>query len=138
MPQDKRQELMDLGYVQTMDYFLNVLPEKKKKILVHYKNILKYLNRIKKYVSSNKIKQAREEIGLLYMDIRPAKKYIEMKYYDMVEEFKTNFMENIIPAASFFGIFNLRNLRLIETQINAVVYKFEEKILELESYIFDI
>lgn len=137
MPQEKRQELMDIGYIQTMDYFRNVLPEKKKEILKHYKKFQKHLNRIKKCIFSNKIKNAREEIGLLYMDIGSSKKIIDMKYYNMLEEFKNNFMTNITPA-SFLGIFKLHDLKSIQTQINSLIYLFEEKILELESYIFEV
>jgi len=135
--QEKRQELMDAGYIQTIDYFNMVLPEKKKKILKHYKCILKHLTQINKLISSNKIRKARDEMGVLYMEMGPSKNYIDRKYYNMIELFKDNFLTNITPA-SFFGIFNLRNPKLIQTQINFVVNAFEEKILELESYIFKI
>lgn len=137
IPQDKREEIMESGYLQTIDYFKNLLPEKKKKILKHYKNIYKHLIKIKKSISLNKIRNARDEMGLLYMEITPSVKTIDKKYYDMIELFKDNFFSNI-SSASFFGIYNMRDHRLIETQINFVVDAFEEKILELESYIFGI
>lgn len=137
MPREKRQELMDIGYDQTMDYFKNHLPKKKKKILKHYENLLKHLNKIKKYISANKIKQAREELGLLYMNITPAKKYVDLKYYNLIDEFKNSFLANITPA-SIFGLFNLYNPKLLKAQITSIVYLFEEKIMELESYIFKL
>lgn len=137
MPREERQELMDLGYEQTMDYFSNHLPRKKKKILKHYENIFKYLTKIKKFISLNKIKQARDELGLLYMNISPSKKYIDLKYYNMLDEFKNDFLANITPA-SIFGLFYLHNPKLIKAQINSLVYLFEEKVMELESYIFKI
>lgn len=137
IPQEKRQELMDIGYQQTMEYFINFLPQKKKQILKYYENILKHLKKIKKSIFSNKIKQAREELGLLYMNIYPSKKYIDLKYYNMVDDFKNNFLANITPA-SLLGFYNLYNPKLIKTQITSVVFSFEEKILELESYIFNI
>lgn len=137
IPQEKRQELMDAGYMQTIEYFNKMLPEKKKKILKHYKNIHKYLNKVKNYISSNKIKQAREEMGLLYMDIGSAKNYIDKKYYDMINLFKDNFLSNVTPV-SFFGMINIKDSKLIQTQINFVVSEFEEKIKEFESYILKI
>lgn len=137
IPQDKRSEIMEAGYLQTIDYFKNLLPDKKKKILKHYKNILKHLISIKKSISSNKIRQARDEMGLLYMEIGPAKNYIDKKYYNMVELFKDNFLSNI-TSVSFWCTFNLRDQKLIQTQANYVVDAFEEKILELENYIFGI
>lgn len=137
IPQDKREELMESGYLQTIDYFKNLLPEKKKKILKHYKVIQKQLVKIKKSISANKIRKARDEMGLLYMEITPSVKIIDQKYYNMIELFKDNFLSNITPA-SFFGLFNLRDPRLVQTQINFVVDAFTEKILELESYIFGL
>lgn len=137
IPQEKREELMESGYLQTIDYFKNLLPEKKKKILKHYKAIQKQLVKIKKSISANKIRNARDEMGVLFMEITPAAKIIDKKYYKMIELFKDNFLSNI-SAASIFGIFNLRDQRLIETQINYLVDAFEEKILELESYIFGL
>lgn len=137
IPQEKREELMESGYLQTIDYFKNLLPDKKKKILKHYKAIQKQLVKIKKSIIANKIRKARDEMGLLYMEITPSVKIIDKKYYNMIELFKENFLSNI-SSASFFGVFNLRDPRLVQTQINFVVDAFEEKILELESYIFGL
>lgn len=137
MAQEKRQELMDIGYQQTHDYFSNFLPKKKKKILTYYKDISKHLNKIRKSIFSNKIKQAKDELGQLYMGIYPAKKYIDLKYYNMIDKFKDNFVENI-GSASILGMFSLQSPKLIKAQIASLSCLFEEKIIELESYIFKI
>lgn len=135
--QEKRRELMDIGYQRTMDYFNNFLPEKKKNILKYYKEIFKHINKIKKSVHSNKIKQARDELGNLYMYICPSRKYIDLKYYNMIDEFRDNFLKNLTSNV-LFGTMCLHNPKLIKAQINSLVYLFEEKIMELESYIFNI
>lgn len=137
LAKEKREELIEIGYEQTMDYFRNFLPEKKKEIVKYYRNISKQLNKIKKFLMTNKIKQARAELGLLYMDFCPSRKYIDMKYYDMIEDFKDNFLPNIMPAP-LFGIYSLRNADLVKSKISAISAKFEEKVMELESYIFKI
>lgn len=135
LAKEKREALMEISYQQTLDYFNKFLPKKKKRILDYYKDISKQLNKVKKYVLSNKIKQAQNELGNLYMNICPARKYIDLKYYDMIDEFKDNFMENI-SSASLLGMCFLQNPKSIKTQINSLAYLFEEKIMELESYIF--
>lgn len=137
LAKEKREALMEISYQQTMDYFNKFLPKKKKRILDYYKDISKQLNKVKKYVLSNKIKQAQNELGNLYMNICPARKYIDLKYYDMIDEFKDNFMENI-SSASLLGMCFLQNPKSIKTQINSLAYLFEEKIMELESYIFKL
>jgi len=134
---EKREELMDIGYQQTMDYFSIELPIKKRKIVNYYREIAKQINKIKKCIVSNKIKQAQIELGLLYMDFCETRKYIDFKYYDMIEEFKVKFISNT-RLASFFGFTSLKNQKLIESQISTISIQFEERIMELESYIFKL
>lgn len=137
LAKDKREELMDIGYQQTMRYFNIDLLEKKKEIVKYYREICKELNKIKKYILLNKIKHAQNQIGILYMNFCKSRKYIDLKYYDMIDDFKDNFMSNIIPA-SLFGIYALRNSSLIKSQLNLIIDKFDEKIIELENYIFKL
>ena len=135
LSKEKREELMDIGYQQTRDYFNNTLPNKKQSIVKYYREISKHVNKIQKLVLSNKIRQARDEIGFLYMDFCSSKKYIDLKYYDMVEDFKNKFISNLV-AAPMFGYYSLKNYELLKTQISQIAVSFEERVMELESYIF--
>lgn len=137
LSKEKREELMDIGYQQTMDYFNIELPIKKRQIVNYYREISKQINKIKKCISANKIKAAQIQLGLLYMDFCATRKYIDLKYYDMIDDFKVNFMANI-RFASLFGITSLKNPKLIESQINSISAKFDARIMELESYIFKL
>lgn len=137
LAKDKREELMNIGYMQTMDYFNFTLPEKKKVIVKYYRNISKQLNKIKKCLFSNRIKAAYDEIGRLYMELCPARKVIDLKYYDMIEEFKNNFISDF-NAMSAFGIYSLKNPSIIKSQISLITVEFEEKVMELESFIFKL
>lgn len=137
MSDEKRHELMNIGYKQTLDYFNIQLPEKKKIILKYYRDISKQLNKIRKCVFANKIRQAKSELGLLYMEFCTARKYIDLRYYDMIDEFKETFLSNIVPAP-LIGVYTLRNAKLTKTQLNAMINDYDKKIMELESYIFRI
>lgn len=134
---EKRQELINVGYSQTLDYFNNFLPEKKKKIVKHYKNILKHINKIKKDIVDNRIKDAQNELGQLYIDLLSAKKYIDLKYIDLIEKFKENFMTNL-NTIPFIGMHSLSNGKFMQSQIYMLAIQIEEKVMELESYIFKL
>lgn len=134
---EKRQELIDIGYEQTIVYFKSDLVAKKRKILKQYKLLSKHLEKIEHYILSNKIKLAQTQLGLLYMDIYEAKKEIDLKFFTMINEFKDMFMENISPAA-LFGLFGLKNANLIKALISKINISLQERILELESYIFKL
>lgn len=137
LPEKDRCELMDMGYQQTIDYFNIVLPEKKKEILKYYREISKQISKVKKCILTNKIKQAKTELGNLYLDLCPSRKYIDTKYFDMIEQFKAAFLANILPAP-LFGLPSLRNSQMIKLQATALANDFEEKVMELESYIFKL
>lgn len=134
LAKEKRQTLMDIAYQQTMDYFRCVLPKKKEELLKYYKEIYGHLNKIKKYIFSNNIKQAKDEMGLLYMNLYPAKKYIDLQCYNMIEEFKNNFLADV-DSGLFLNLFGFNNHKLIKAQINLLEDLFADKIEELESYI---
>lgn len=134
---DKKEELMSIGYQQTMAYFKKDLPEKKKEILKYYREISKQLAKIKIAIDSNKVQRAHKELGTLYMNIFNAKKYIDLKYYDMIEDYKNIFVPNIVPAP-LLGLHYLKHAKLIKAHINSLCAKFDEKVLELESFIFKL
>lgn|SRR5574344_25045 len=136
LAQENREELIDIGYQQTMDYFKIELKEKKKIILKYYKDIFKYLKNIKKFIFSNKIKLAKNELGNLYMNFCPSRKFIDLMYYDMVDAFKENFLANIV-SAPLFGIFKLKSSDKIKEEINKLVEAFEDRINELSEYIYE-
>lgn len=134
---EKRQELMDIGYEQTIVYFKSALVAKKQKILKQYKILSKHIKKIEEYLHSNKSKLAQNELGLLYMNIYEAKKEIDLKFFMMINEFKSLFMENMSSSA-LFGVFGVKNANLIKAEISKINLELDERIAELESYIFKL
>lgn len=137
LSKEKREDLMDIGYNQTLEYFRSDLVEKKKELVKHYRLVAKYIDRIKKNVDSGKIKQAKEVLGDLYMNLYPARKYIDLKDYNKLDDFKEKFLADL-NFGSIFGFYSLKNPKLIKTLLVALHIQFEEKVMELESYIFKI
>lgn len=133
---ERRQELMDIGYEQTIVYFKSTLVLKKQKIVKQYRIISKHLKKIENYILSNKIKLAQNQLGKLYMDIYDAKKEIDLKYFKMINEFKENFVQNATNIP--FSVFGLRNAKLIKSLICKLNSEIDERIIELESYIFKL
>jgi len=137
LTQEKRQEIMDIGYSQTMEYFNSILIDKKHSILKQYRILSKHAHKMKKYISAKRIKAAQIELGNLYMDLCTIKRYIDLKYYDMINDFKDEFMKNLRPAG-LFGSVALTNYDSVKSQINSIIIELEERIMELESYVFHL
>lgn len=134
---EKRQMLMEIGYTQTREYFSLFLINKKQTIVKHYRTLSKQLKKIEKCILSGNFKQAKSEIGFLYIELCGIKKIIDRKHFEMINEFKDDFMLSLSPA-SFFGIYSLKNPEKLKSQIKSINIEIEEMIMELESYIFKI
>ncbi len=134
IPKDKREALMEVGYNTTLEYFNNLLKEKKKIILKYYKNIYKYIKLINKHIEANKISKARFELGNLYMNISPAKEFIDVKDFNLIEHFKEKFLQNIFTAG-LLGICLLKHHKSVDKEIKDLSQIIQNKISELEKYI---
>lgn len=134
---EKRKELMDIGYKQTIDYFNTYLMKKKEDVLIHYRSVLKHLAKLEKSVAENKIKQAESALGQLYIDLCDSKKVIDFKFCEMIDDYKDEFRRNVNPAA-LFGVYSLRKHTKMKEKIKKINFAVEDRIMELESYIFKI
>lgn len=135
LSKEKKEELMEVAYQQTIEYFNVQLLEKKKHLVQYYRELEKKLLKINKFILTNKIKKAQDEVKNLYVYLCPVQRYIDLKYIKLIEEFKDNFFTSII-AAPLLGIYNLRNADLLKSQIASLSTQFTERVLELDSYIY--
>ena len=134
---EKREELIAIGYAQTMEYFENTLINKKQKIVKQYRILSKHLQKMETHIAAKKIKAAQMELGSLYMELCSVKKYVDLKYYNKINRFKDEFMTGMRPAGLFGGT-ALSNHASIKLQITSIIIELEERIMELESYIFKL
>lgn len=137
LTQEEREELIEIGYAQTMQYFQHSLIDKKKEIIKEYRVLSKHLRKMEKFILANKIKAAQIELGTVYMELCRAKKIIDLRFYNAINDFKDTFLECLIPAA-LFGMCSLKHSREIKFKIKQLNRDIEEKIMELESYIFKL
>ncbi len=115
--------ILDIGL--RWDYFKNDLVDKKKEIVKHYRFISQQINKIDGYISSNKIKLAKNELGSLYMNFCNSRKFIDLKYYNLVDEFKSNFLSDI-GFGTFIWCDYFKKSNVVKSQIKFLSLKFEE------------
>lgn len=134
MPEDKRRNLMELGYVQTMAYFSDVLPEKKREILTMYTTIYNKLNKVQKHLKRNNILKAKNHTSELFINLCECREFIEYKFYDYIAEFKNMLFDNIRYPA-LFGKTTLSKAALIEKYLSEIIKLIGDKIEELEDFL---
>ena len=134
MSGEKRRDLMKLGYSQTMDYFNEFLPDKKRSLLSMYSTLYEKLFKVQKHIKKQNILKAKSLTAELFIDLCESKDFIEEKFYDYIVAFKNQFFENIQYPA-LFGKTALSKKDMIIEQLDELLEKLEDKISEIKAFL---
>lgn len=132
--ENKRNELIQSGYEQTINYFREILPAKKAKIKNHYEIIQSHFSKIQKLINANKIFKAKIQLGDLFMDLCTYKDIIDLNDLKEIKNFKEIFISNI-KYPPLFGKIKLNNENLIKAELNKINNNLNSKLDELEKYL---
>lgn len=132
---EKREHLLQIGYEQTMRYFTDFLPNKKKYIFAQYNNILLHLTEMENLLLKRKISKLKEEMGLLYIDLHEANEVIDEKFFDLITEFKNLFFDKL-GEPNLLGMYPKAGLLVVETALSLLIQKLEIKMSEVENGFF--
>ena len=130
----KRNDLINSGYNQTISYFKDFLIEKKFKIRHNYSIIQAHITKIQKYIKSNNIQKAKNQMGELFMDLPELSEIIDLTDYNEIKKFRDIFLKNLKYPA-LFGKVTLSNFKLIDTELNKINNKISKKLEEFDSYL---
>ncbi len=130
----KRNDLINSGYNQTISYFKDFLIEKKSKIRHNYSIIQAHITKIQKYIKSNNIQKAKNQMGELFMDLPELSEIIDLTDYNEIKKFRDMFLKNLKYPA-LFGKVTLSNFKLIDTELNKINDKISKKLDEFDSYL---
>lgn len=130
----KRNDLINSGYNQTISYFKDFLIEKKSKIRHNYSIIQAHITKIQKYIKSNNIQKAKNQMGELFMDLPELSEIIDLTDYNEIKKFRDIFLKNLKYPA-LFGKVTLSNFKLIDTELNRINDKISKKLEEFDSYL---
>lgn len=130
----KRNDLINSGYNQTISYFKDFLLEKKSKIRHNYSIIQAHITKIQKYIKSNNIQKAKNQMGELFMDLPELSEIIDLTDYNEIKKFRDMFLKNLKYPA-LFGKVTLSNFKLIDTELNKINDKISKKLDEFDSYL---
>ncbi len=131
---EKREQLLQNGYNQTMSYFTTTLTEKKKKLLEIYSGIKKYLDKISSSLKSKKIAHAKQYLGDLYLFLCDYINIINECDYKAIQQFKNVFTENLKYPA-LFGKTTIKNEHLVITTLKQCNSQITAKVDEFKDYL---
>lgn len=133
LDKDARRKLIELGYKQTISYFMNVLPNKKTKLIDVYKKLNKSLKKVKQGLKSNNVEEVQWHIGELFTSLCEAKEIVDPKIYNKIIELKNNIYNNISTILFFHHAF--KNLSKLTDECVELINVIDAREAELKLYL---
>lgn len=134
LPAEKRENMMQIGYNQTMNYFKKVLPEKKKTLLSVYNEIESGLKKVKNNIKNNNVQKAKAIIAELFMYLCDYINIIDKNDYNQLKEFKDILFSNMIYPA-LFGKTKIKNEKFVLCTLEQLMNKISDKTIEYKEYL---
>ena len=130
---DKKAEMARIGYITTKEYFETQYPKKRKHLFNTYYEIQLMLMKINNEIKNDRIKNAYIILMELMSFLCENKKFIDIKIYDKIRDFKNIFKENYkISKFLFLNGYNLTDLEYTQNFNNDIIKLLNKKVLELK------
>ena len=128
-PVDKRKQIINRGYEQTKDYFLNVLPAKSKYLYFTYKSLGDILTKVCNSFRRKKYSAAKAQFAELFIILYDAGTNLSPKIYESVSQLKNLIYSNV--REGLLGISTCINQEIIMSELDKLKTFITEK---CESY----
>ena len=130
---EARRNLINIGYEQTMKYFKEVLPNKKRKLADIYYRLVKFLKNAKKGLKSNNVEEVQFWFGDVFTLLCENKEIVDPVLYNKIHDLKEEIVKNTSTILFFHNIF--KRTKELEKQMNDTIFDLESRVSELKLYI---
>ncbi len=134
MSSKNRQELITLGYEQTMHYFKNVLPVKKQNLINDYKQMLNSVEIIVESLHKKNVQSAKFEMCELYSVLCEVKPKIDEVFYSKIKNIKFRIFDELKPSP-ILKKYSSQKIHSIEEDCKQLKQSLELRISELDAYV---
>lgn len=134
LPADKRENMMEIGYKQTMTYFKEFLPKKKEVLLGVYSELESYLKKIKTNLEHNNAQKAKILLAEMFMYLCDYIDIIDGKDLEGLREFREILSTNLVYPA-LFGKTKIKNAQYVICSLDLLMNNIELKIAEYRDFL---
>lgn len=133
LDKESRRKLILSGYEQTMKYFKEILPEKKRKLEAIYSEIHKYLKAINKGLIFNDVEEVQWQMGELFTILCENKEIIDPYIYNLIISFKNTAKSSV--STKFFFHNKFKDTKVLKTTLKALLEVLEDRLTETRLYL---
>lgn len=131
--EEKRKELINIGYNQTVKYFKKYLPNKKKELSIKYEQLSEDVNQVIIDLQRKNVLQAKVSLGKVYMDLCETKSQIEEKFYNNIQNARFRIFNELKPSL-LFRKYPADKIKSVCQDFKQIQENLNEKINELKNY----
>lgn len=128
-----RKKLIQSGYEQTINYFKNVLPQKKGVILDEYVKLKNKITELKENISNDKTSEAQVNFAKILLQFSDTSKIIDEKIKKNIlklsDEILNNTTKTLILKHKFF-----KNYKELDRTISDILIEINAKISQISAY----
>lgn len=132
-PVDKRQQIMDNGYNQTIEYFKKTSPKKKSNILGIYDEILNSMRNIQADILFGKYNRAKLKIAELFIYLSKTQNVIDKNLYAKISEFQKLLYSNV--KSGLLGYYSCKDKSTVKSALSTLITDLTNRIESINKYL---
>lgn len=133
IPKEKKQELFEIGYKKTNEYFAEYFPQKRKFLLKKYEALIEHILKFQKEFNKSNVVNSYLRLCEIFMFLCEEKRYLDSCIYQALSGLKNNFIQNYKTYNFFvFKGGQLDNKEEISKELLEIIKTTTLKIKELK------
>jgi len=132
-PVEKRQNIIDTGYRQTMDYFMNYLPLKKQRLENIYSEILDKLRQVQTFLLMKKYSAMKTSVSELFILLSKVNKIIDSELLDAISGLQKLVFANV--KTGLLGRSSCSNLETIREALSGIIGDVTQRLEAINRYL---
>ena len=125
--------LINIGYNQTMKYFREFLPDKKRKLLEIYSKLSIYLKKAQKGLKSNNVEEVQWWFGDIFTLLCENKEIVDPIIYKKIAELKNALVKGTTTILFFHNCF--KGAKRLDAQMKDVIVSIDMRISDIKLYL---
>ena len=130
---DNRRKLIDIGYKQTIEYFKNVLPKKKQKLVSIYEQILLYLKKAQKGLKANNVEEVQWWFGDIFTTLCENKEIVDPVIYNKICDVKNSLVKSTATILFFHTCF--KGAKRLDAELRNLILTVKMRVADLKLYL---
>ena len=132
-PTEKRQAIIDNGYMQAMDYFKNYMLLKKQKLVDMYVEILDKLRQVQGFLLMKKYLAMKSTVAEIFIYLSKVNNIIDSDVYNAMVCFQKLVFSNV--KCGLLGKSSCSNLEVVRDALSSIISDLNQRIEDFDKYI---